>query len=123
MGLIFRSHRNEFNRKNMGFQEYVKSRMGFDMEQILKTSSGMPVKFGNMKSQTRHFKTANGGVRVEVDVEYASYQEAGVRRDGTHRVRKYTTAGTSAGFFKRSIDKVWKNRDSYIAEAKRAFNL
>lgn len=113
----------QFLRKNQSFMEMVKGHMAMDIEVLLKTSAGMPVKTGAMKSDTRHFKTAGGGYRVEVDKAYASYQERGRRADGSHVVRNYTTPGTSSGFFMRAIGMVLRNRTSYIDEARKALGL
>lgn len=119
----FKSHAPDFLRKNDAFIDMVQGHMAMDIEVALKNNSGMPVKTGAMKSETRHFRSANGGFRVEIDKEYASFQEAGVRRDGSHVVKKYTTGGTGKGFFKRAINMVVRNRANYISEARRALNL
>lgn len=119
----FTSTPGEFFRKNEAFKDMVMGHMAQDIEVALKSSSGMPVKTGNMKSQTRHFKSATSQYRVEVDVEYAAYQERGSRADGSRVVRHYTTGGTSKGFFKRAINNVLSHRDSYLEEARRAVGL
>jgi hypothetical protein len=45
-------------------------------------------------------------------VPYASYQERGMRADGTHVVRNYTTPGTGKNFAKNAVNKtlshVWE---------------
>lgn len=119
----FVSHRNEFLRKNAALKDMIQGRMAMDIEVAIKTTAGTPVRTGNMKSQVRHFKNAEGHFRVEADAAYSTYQERGARADGSHPVRHYSTAGTSAGWFKRAIDGVVKNRDSYISEARRALGL
>lgn len=120
---IFKSNTPDFLRKNDAFIDMVQGHMAMDIEVALKNSAGMPVKTGAMKSETRHFRSASGGFRVEIGKAYASFQEAGVRQDGSHVVKKYTTGGTGKGFFKRAINMVVKNRENYISEAKRALNL
>lgn len=52
-------------------------------------------------------KTVDGlnGI-IEWHEPYASYQERGMRYDGSHVVKHYTTPGTSAGFAKRAVEKV-----------------
>lgn len=130
----FISTPNGFYRKNESFKDLVIQRMARDIEVNLKTSAGMPVSAtkamgnkrgggGNMKAQTRHFQTPSGGYRVEIDVAYAAYQERGMRKSGSHVVRNYSTPGTSKGFFKRAIQAVRRNRQSYIMEARRAAGL
>lgn len=120
---MFISKRGEFYRKNDAFKDMVQGRMALHIEQAIKTTAGTPVKQGLMKSDTRHFKAANGHFRVESDKAYAAYQERGMRADGSHRVRNYTTAGTSAGWFRRAINSVVKHKQTYILEARRALNL
>lgn len=120
---IFKSDRGSFNSKHTAFIDMALGRMAMTVEIALKTSAGMPVKTGNMKSQTRHFKNKVGNWRTEIDVEYAGYQELGRRRDGSRVVRNYSTSGTSAGFFMRAIDIMFRQRDGLIMEAKRAVQL
>lgn len=120
---IFRSTRGEFNRKNSAFKDMLMSHMAMDIEIAIKTTAGTPVDHGDMKAETRHFKSSRGGYRVETDKEYAAYQERGMRRDGSHIVRHYTTGGTGPGWFRRAIDGVWKNKNTYVSEAARALNL
>lgn len=120
---MFKSNRTEFNRKNDSLKEMVMGRMAMDVERALKLTSGMPVKTGAMKSGTRHFRSPKGGFRVEIDKEYAAYQEAGARSDGTHVVRNYTTGGTGKGFFRKAINSVIRNRENYIKESRRALGL
>lgn len=121
--MSFISTRNIFHSKNDAFKDMVQGHMAMDIEMHLKTDSGMPVKTGAMKSGTRHFRSSNGGFRVEIDKGYAAFQERGMRRDGTHIVRHYSTGGTSKGFFRRAINMVINHKISYIQEARRALNL
>lgn len=120
---MFVSKHAEFERKNAAFKDMVQGRMAGDIDRAIKTTAGTPVKTGLMKSDVRHFKTADGRWRVEAGKAYAAYQERGARADGSHRVRHYTTSGTSAGWFKRAIDSVVSHKQNYIQEAKRAVGL
>jgi hypothetical protein len=120
---VFKSNRKPFMDKHKSFMDMAFARLAMSVEVALKTTAGMPVKTGNMKSQTRHFKSENGSWRVEVDVAYAAFQEAGQRAAGGYRVRHYSTSGTSAGFFMRAIDTMLRQRNNIIMESKRAFNL
>jgi hypothetical protein len=122
-GPSFKSNRSEFYRKHSSFVDMTLGRLASYVDVALKTSAGMPVLTGNMKSQTRFFKSKMGGWRTEVDVAYAAYQEAGQRKDGTHDVKNYSTSGTSAGFFQRAIDIMLNQREQAIEESKRALNL
>lgn len=46
---------------------------------------------------------------IEWRVPYASYQERGMRADGTHVVKHYTTPGTGKEFAERSVKETMKN--------------
>lgn len=110
-------------RKNDSFKDMVQGHMAGDIDMAIKTTAGTPVKTGGMKSEVRHFRSPSGGFRVEAGKGYSAYQERGARADGSHRVRKYTTSGTSSGWFRRAINGVIKNRNSYISEARKALGL
>lgn len=134
MGAIFKSNSAEFFRKNEALKDMVQGRMAADIEVGIKTTAGTPVSAtkamgnkrgggGHMKADARHFRSPSGGFRVEVDKAYAAYQERGARADGSHRVRNYSTPGTSSGWFKRAIDGVLSHRRTYIDEARKAVGL
>lgn len=133
--MIFKSNHQPFLNKHAAFKDFLMGHMAMDIEVALKTTAGMPVSNtkasgnkrgggGHMKSETRHFRNPFApGFRVEIDKAYAAYQERGVRKDGTHIVKHYTTAGTSAHFFRRAIDAVERNKSAYVSEAKMAVGL
>lgn len=130
---VFTPKHGEFLRKNAIAKDMVLGHMAMDIEIAIKTTAGTPVSNtkqsgnrsggGHMKAEARHFKNRNNQFRVEVNKKYAAYQERGARADGSHRVRHYSTAGTSAGWFRRAIASVAKNGNNYVIEAKRALNL
>lgn len=134
MAGIFISKRPQFMSKHAQFKDMVKAHMAMDIEVAIKTTAGTPVGNtkssgnkrgggGHMKSEARHFRNGNGGWRVEVDKAYAAYQERGMRADGSHIVRNYSTPGTNKGWFKRAIDGVVKNKTRYVKEAAKAVGL
>lgn len=94
-----------------------------DIEVIIKTGGKTPVDTGFLKKGVRHFKSPNGGYRVESEMEYSAYQERGSAIDGTRAVKNYTTRGTGSGWFRDAIDKVIDKKEYYIGMARRAFNL
>lgn len=118
---VFKSNSAGFFRKNAALKDVAMGHMAMDIEVALKTSSGMPVKTGGMKSETRHFRNSNNVFRVEIDKVYAAVQEKGMIKGSP--IRNYTTSGTSSGFFKRAIDGVLRHKMTYIEEAKRAVGL
>lgn len=125
---VFVSKRSEFNGKNRAFKDMLLGHMAMDIEVFIKDgTAGTPVKSGDMKAETRHFKNRTNSWRVESGKEYSAVQEAGIRLTGkgapTRRFRNYTTPGTSAGWFARAIDMVNRNKESYIQEARRGVGL
>lgn len=83
------------------------------MADAVKTNSRMvaPKKNNHLRSSAQTF---SGGKFKKVvfygsaSVPYAAYQERGMRRDGTHVVRHYTTPGTHARFLEQAGDAVKK---------------
>lgn len=119
---IFKSNHAGFERINGSLKDMIQGHMALDIERYIKISAGTPVDTGAMKASARHYRS-DKGVRVEVNKEYAAYQERGKRLDGSHVVRNYTTGGTGAGWFQKSIEAITRNRLSYIQEARKALNL
>lgn len=124
---FFKSNADEVMRVTRVLVDMIQGRMAMDIEIATKTSSGMPVKTGGMKSEVRSFKTGEGKWRVIAGKEYSAVQEAGVRLSGkgapTRPFTNYTTSGTGPGWFNRAIMSVVKNREQYVQEAKRALGL
>jgi len=52
--------------------------------------------------------------KITWSARYAQYQERGMRRDGTHVVRNYTTGGTGKHFALNAMKQVTKNRMKYF---------
>lgn len=95
-----------------------------DIEVIIKTGGRTPHKTGAMKSSTRHRRISSGKYVIEVGLEegaaplvYAAYQERGMRYDGSHVIRNYTTPGTRKGWFNAAIQTVAKNFPNLIRQA------
>lgn len=70
-----------------------------------------PLRTGTLRSSRRarrnsplNYSAMFGDSRVA----YAAYQERGMRADGSHKVRHYTTPGTGAHFLKNAGDTVAK---------------
>lgn len=124
---IFTSKRKDFLRTNSSLKDMVIGAMALDIDRFIKISAGTPVKTGDMKAETRAFKTREGQWRVESAKEYAAVQEAGVRKSGpgapTARFEHYTTPGTGAGWFQRSIDAITKDGNRYVDAAAKAMGL
>lgn len=65
-----------------------------DSEQYVPYSGGSSQSAGNLRESGRVEKGESGRFYLVWDTVYALYQWFGVRADGSHRVRKYTTPGT-----------------------------
>lgn len=126
-GYKFTSNRQTFLRLNSAFVDMLMGHMAMDIEIGIKTTAGTPVKTGDMKAETRHFRSPSGGFRVESPKEYAAVQEAGIRKSGpggpTRQFENYSTAGTGPHWFQKAIDGVWRNRENYVRVASEAAGL
>ena len=60
----------------------------------------VPYKSGKLHKSAVVRKKSNLSFRVLFDKEYAAYQERGMRRDGSHVVKRYTSAGTGKDYLK-----------------------
>src|SRR3990167_10115193 len=107
----FKSTRTIFNRKNDAFIDLVTGNMAQDIERAAKLK--VPVKTGDLQSSIKHYKTQRGTYRIEANKEYAAYQERGMRRDGSHQVKRYTTPGTGKQWFKGAINKAISHKKAY----------
>jgi hypothetical protein len=65
-----------------------------DSEKFVPYSAGSSQSAGHLRKSGKIVKGENGVLYLVWDTVYALYQWFGVRADGTHRVRHYTTAGT-----------------------------
>lgn len=72
----------------------------------IKAKARVPVDKGLLQSSGSHRRLRFGRFRVEFTKEYAAYQERGMRRDGTHVVKSYTTPGTGRDYLKRAAAEV-----------------
>lgn len=93
-------------------------KMAKDVKQI--ASIRVPYLSGDLQASTKPVKKAMMHHRVEVgggDINHAHYQEAGQRKDGSHRVRRYSTPGTGKHFLKDAGESVEKNVINYIKQA------
>lgn len=85
-------------------------------EQVIKESrSYTPMaKTVQLRGQTQVW-TVDNHLIIEWDVPYAQYQERGMRADGTHVVKHYTTPGTGKKFAENAVKKVFtiKNIQKY----------
>ena len=67
---------------------------------------------GNQKKMGRlHHRVSYGENGAE---DYAAYQHRGMRRDGTHVVRQYTTAGTQKNYLSESGRLIASKASSYF---------
>ena len=68
---------------------------------------------GLRTSVTKQMETPLKGV-MRWNVPYAQYQERGMRADGTHVVKRYSTPGTHAHFVEEAVNKVTPKIADYL---------
>lgn len=107
----------EFIDKNTQVCEVVLTNMRRDMVNLIKIRQ--PYEGGEMMRQTYGEKTGPLKHRVIINVEYASYQNRGMRYDGTRIVKNYTTPGTGKQFVEDAAENIYSHGPEYF---KQAFN-
>lgn len=74
------------------------------LEDIHRTANKTtPLKDGDLREQVSKLVDGKRGV-ITWKVPYASYQERGMRYDGSHVVKNYTTPGTNKEFAKKAVE-------------------
>ena len=81
----------------------------------------VPVKEGDLSASGKQERRKMLSHRVSygetLSDPYAPYQERGSRRDGSHKVRNYTTAGTGKDFLKNAANNVISKSTQYAKQA------
>ena len=98
MAVIVKTDRAKFGQvmsKASNLAKYaLAEQMLADSEQFVPYSGGSSQSAGNLREQGKIVQGEGGSLYLVWDTVYALYQWFGVRADGTHRVKHYTTAGT-----------------------------
>lgn len=93
-----------FTRANEAAMERALERMGNDI--FVLSQFKVPFKEGTLKNSGEHVRMGRLHRRIQYGENgaegYASYQHRGMRKDGTHVVRRYTTSGTNKKFLEDS---------------------
>lgn len=105
----------DFLRKNEATVDNALARMARDIKQI--AQSTVPYRDGDLFNSARDEKLSTLQYQVIFDKEYAAYQERGMRKDGSHVIRKYTTPSTGAGFLDKAGTKVTRDGIEYLKQA------
>jgi len=81
----------------------------------------VPVKEGDLSASGKQEKVKALHHRVSYGESlrdpYAPYQERGSRKDGSHKVKRYTTAGTGKDFLKNAANNVISKSTQYAKQA------
>lgn len=77
-----------------------------------------PKEFGDLKDNVIISVQGTTGT-IRWASPYAAYQERGRRKDGTHVVRNYTTAGTGKDYAKNAVKEVTARSEKYFRDALR----
>ncbi len=86
--------------------------MAADIERLAKHR--VPVLTGYLLSQGRFQKEGMSHYTIQFNTAYASYQEFGERRDGSHVVKKYSKAGSGKMFLTDAAKYVTRNYATYF---------
>lgn len=119
--VVIKNRMGQFIKENQTAIEKALDRMGKDVKMIARIKA--PYKSGELQDKIENKKRSKLQHYVEVDSPYASYQERGMRRDGTRIVRNYTTMGTGKNFLKNAGDQVTKDAVKYFRQAVHTIRL
>lgn len=111
----------EFQRQNHVVMSLALEEISKDILMISKIR--VPLKSGDLQKSGRYDKAGALDFRVTYNTEYASYQERGVRTDGSHRVQNYTTPNTGKDFLKGAGESVKTNLLNYAKKAVKQIKL
>lgn len=100
------------NRKQMSV---AIDRMSNDILTLAKIR--VPFRSGNLQDQGKVEILGQLHHRVRFDEDYAAYQERGMRKDGSHVVRQYTTPGTGKHFLSKAGKDTVLKAVQYIRQA------
>jgi len=105
-----------FTRANEAAMERALERMGNDI--FVLSQFKVPYKGGELKNSGEHLRVGRLHRRIQYGESgaeaYASYQHRGMRKDGTHVVRNYTTSGTNKKFLEDSGKVIAPKSGSYF---------
>ena len=83
----------------------------------------VPRKEGNLQDDIKDERKGQLKYRVLVDSNYGGYQERGMRVDGSHVVKKYTTPNTGKAYLERAGTEITNNGLNYLKQAVNGFKL
>lgn len=121
MGVRIDDRSKQFIVNNTRQMDAALERMAGDIETLGKVK--VPLKSGNLQDQFNKKKVGVLHHQVRVDEDYASYQERGMRKDGSRVVRRYTTPGTGKNFLKGAGQQVAPRAVQYIKQAASRVNV
>lgn len=113
--MVFNSYAREWLLKQDVILESALNRMGEDGVKLIQMR--IPFASGDLFKKVEHVKIDTLAHRLRVESPYASYQEAGKRRDGSHVVKKYSTPNTGKEFMKKAAKSLEQNGLNYLKQA------
>lgn len=114
MGVKIKDNTIQFANAAEKQMDYALARMANDIELIAKVKK-VPVSKGHLQSSIRSLRLGKLKFRVEVNKEYARFQEMG--GDGKRKVRNYSKPGTGAHFLRDSGKIVSDKSKLYLKNA------
>lgn len=102
----------QFQMKMDKMFDNVLRRMSADI--VTEAKLNVPLKDGRLISSINYRKASQKTYEVYSDTEYSAYQERGMRADGSHVVRRYTTPGTGKHWLRNGAKEVASQVRSYF---------
>jgi hypothetical protein len=97
------------------------NRMAIDIERLAKQT--VPFDKGQLKASGYHTKVGNLNYRTIFNKEYAAFQEFGMRRDGSHVVRRYSHTGKKAHYLGDAGKTIASRALDYIRQEARSIKI
>ncbi len=119
--VTFKSNAAEIIARMRLAEDSVAEALSNDVKRLAQQKA--PRRSAALQSAARVSKEGAGAYAVVFDLPYAAYQEFGVRSDGSHRVRRYSSAGTGAHFLQDAGDVIETNTAAMIESGLRGAGL
>lgn len=111
----------EFAAKNAEACDKALERMAGDIVKVAKIR--VPFEHGHLMKSIKASRIKPLHHRVVVDSDYAAYQERGMRRNGSHVVRRYSTPGTGAHYLRDAGRSISDKALNYLKQAANSIRL
>ena len=116
--VIIKNKMRRFVKQNADVMDSALDRMGEGVKQV--AQSQVPYLDGDLHDSAEHKRVSQLRHQVSFGnskVDYAVYQERGMRADGSRVVRRYTTPSTGKAYLRKAGKTISKDAINYLRQA------